>query len=495
MFKTVYAKLAFTFLSILLLITFVITYIITYASPVFLQELNQRLHADLAHNLVKETDLFSDSKVNEKDWNKIFMGLMLVNPSIEVYLIDKHGEILNYSAPPGAVKKTHISLAPIAGFIEKSASFPILGDDPRDASSQQKVFSVAPILTDGSLSGYLYVVLGGEIFDSVVDLLKTSYILQFVIGLTISALLASLFLGLFIFNTITKRLRFLNQLMDQFKKSDFAHPLNTPEKFDGRSVDEIDQLGTTFREMSERIIDQVKQLQHTDASRRELIANVSHDLRTPLASLQGYIETLHEKSAQLSEAEKTQYLDIAFKHSQRLGRLISELFELAMLDTQGTRLHFEPFPIGELVQDIAQKFELEAQKKKIHLIIELPTTPAFVSADIAMIERVLENLIENALRHTSAGGEIRLQLTQNEHQVIVHVEDTGQGISEADIPHIFERFYRVAKHRENDQQGTGLGLAISKRILQLHNSLIQVSSKVNQGTVFSFPLPIESTTK
>ncbi len=491
MIKTVYAKLAFTFLSILLLITAVFIYILAYASPVFLQELNQRLHADLAHNLVKETDLFAGEKVNEKDWNKVFMGLMLVNPSIEVYLVDTQGKILNYSAPPGAVKRDQISLNPVKGFIDNSKSLPILGDNPRDAADQKKVFSAAAIFEKDILSGYLYVVLGGEEFDSVVSLLKNSYILQFIIGLTVSALVGSLFAGLLIFNTITKRIRFLSQLMEQFKQSDFAKPLNLPDKFDGRSVDEIDQLGTTFREMSERIIEQVKQLQHTDASRRELIANVSHDLRTPLASLQGYIETLHTKSNTLSEDEKNRYLDIAFKHSQRLGKLISELFELAMLDTQSTKLHFEPFPIEELIQDIRQKFELEAQNKNIRLITQIPPKLNFVSADIAMIERVLENLIENALRYTPSNGEIRLSLTQNTQQITVYVEDNGQGIHESDIPHIFERFYRVSKHREQDQQGTGLGLAISKRILQLHNSLIKVTSKVNEGTVFSFPLPIE----
>ena len=263
--------------------------------------------------------------------------------------------------------------------------------------------------------------------------------------------------------------------------------MKLPERFDGRPGDEIDRLGATFREMSERIIRQVKQLEHNDASRRELIANVSHDLHTPLASLQGYLETLDLKGDEISDEEKKSYVHIAWQSSERLRKLISELFELSTLENQGAQLHFEPFSMSELIQDVTQKFELVAKNKKLQLSTLIPEQPAFVSADIGLIQRVLENLIENAIKYTPQGGQISISLNKGGNSVATSITDSGQGIPPEDLPHIFERFYRVDKHRNED--GTGLGLAIAKRIIQLHNSFIDVSSKPNSGTTFTFTLP------
>ena len=254
--------------------------------------------------------------------------------------------------------------------------------------------------------------------------------------------------------------------------------------------DEIDRLGVTVEQMSQRIVDQIRQLRHADASRREMVANVSHDLRTPLTSLQGYLETLLIKEGELSEEERRHYLGLAVKHGRRLSQLTAELFELAMLESREADLHFEPFSLAELVQDVAQKFKLEAEKREICLETEIPKGAPFVSADIALIERVLENLIENAIKYTPEGGTIRLSLILGRGRIAARVSDTGVGIPEAEIPHIFERFYRVEKSRGEGPEGTGLGLAIAQRILQLHGSPIQVESEPGAGTSFTFELPI-----
>lgn len=486
MIHSLYNKLALVLLTVTIFIGCAFIATATITTPVFLQELNQRLHYDVAQNLVKETRLFSDTEVNRKDWNKIFMGLMLVNPAIEVYLIDQHGNILAFSAPPGHVKRDHIRLTPVKQFID-GQTLPVTGDDPRGID-RQKVFSAAPIYENNQLQGYLYVVLGGEIYDSIAEMLQSSYIFQFTIAAIFGALIIALLAGLFTFRFITRRTRRLANTMNQFKHSDFQLLPEIDCRFDGRPGDEIDELGRTFREMAERILTQVKQLQHADASRRELVANVSHDLRTPLASLQGYLETLSIKGSQLSAEERVKYVDIAFKHSQRLGKLVSELFELSMLDSN-SNLHFEPFSIGELVHDVTQKFELKAGEKDISLQTELDPSSSFVKADIALIERVLENLIDNAIKYTPKGGNVSLSVHNQNGQIVIAIKDNGPGIPETDLPHIFDRFYRVDKSRKEAESGTGLGLAITKRILQLHNSIVTVDSGHNAGTTFAFPLP------
>lgn len=486
MFKHLSTKLILTLFALLLLMSASFIGFALWSAPMFLQELNQKLNLDLADNIVKEKNLMLNTQVNDEAMQSVFMGLMLVNPVIEVYLVDTTGKLLSYSAPEGVVKRQHIDLAPVQQFLDKQQHFPVLGNDPRDLM-RDKVFSAAPIYENQRLQGYLYIVLGGQAYDSVVELLESSYILRLWTGAVVVSLLIALLAGFMAFRHITRRVQQLAVGMDTFKKSDFQQSIALMERFDGRRGDEIDQLGSTFREMSERIVHQVKLLQHNDASRREMVANVSHDLRTPLASLQGYLETLKLKAEDLSDAQRQEYIDIAYKHSERLRKLISELFELSTLENQDARLHFEPFSMSELLQDVCQKFRLEAEKKGLQLSTAISTQPTFVSADIGLIQRVVENLIENAIKYTPEGGQVAVSLLMGEDTITTQITDTGQGISAEDIPHIFERFYRVEKHRNLD--GTGLGLAIAKRIMQLHNSSIEVQSKPNLGTTFSFPLP------
>jgi len=354
--------------------------------------------------------------------------------------------------------------------------------------SRKKIFSVCPIPVTGPVDGYLYVILSGEEYDSVAQMLQGSYILRLSTGVVIGGLFFAALAGLVLFNLLTRRLRRLASTMEAFKRSDFSEPLNPSSHDQGRSGDEIDRLDETFRQMTDRIVLQMKKLKETDALRRELVANVSHDLRTPLASLHGYLETLLLKEGTLTPEEQRNYLEIAAKHSERLGKLVSELFELAKLDSRETQPHVEPFSLGELVQDVVQKFRLSAEKKNVRLQARLREDLGFVSADIGLIERVFENLIENALRYTPEGGEITVALIPETDRITVQVTDTGCGIPQEELPHIFDRFYRVEKHERSD--GAGLGLAIAKRILELHGGSIRAESAVDRGTAFTFHLPV-----
>jgi predicted ATPase/signal transduction histidine kinase len=223
--------------------------------------------------------------------------------------------------------------------------------------------------------------------------------------------------------------------------------------------------------------------------RRELIANVSHDLRSPLASLRGYLDTLLLKEQTLSAAERRSYLSIASRQTERLQSLIDELFELARLDFQGYRIAAEPVQLGELVGDVVQKFQLAAQAKGVMLGAEASAELPFVHADIALIERAISNLIDNALAHTPAGGCVELVLwAERPTQVTVSVRDSGRGIAAEDLPRVFERFYRADKARRRSAGGSGLGLAIVKRIVELHGGQVQVESREGEGARFWFSL-------
>jgi signal transduction histidine kinase len=406
-----------------------------------------------------------------------------------VYLLDGGGNILAFSAAPGKVKRQQVDLTPLKKWLAGEATIPISGDDPRTYRGQ-KVFTAARIPRQGPLQGYLYVILGGETYDNVVQKLKGSYILQLSAWVIFAGLLFALITGLVLFRSLTGRLQRLAKVMDAFRSGPPPTPIIFPQKKPGATTDEIDRLGSTFKEMAERIEDQMEQLQRADALRRELVANVSHDLRTPLATLQGYIETLRLKEDSLAPAQRRSYLDTAIRHCKRLSKLVTELFELAKLDSYEISLEREAFNLGELVQDVVQKFQLKAAEKKIRVATAVEKDLPFVLADIGLIERVLENLIENALRHTPPGGSIELVLSPQAENIGVRISDTGSGIAPEVLPHIFDRFFQSDESRRGESDRAGLGLSITKRILELHGKSIKVASALHAGTTFTFQLPI-----
>jgi len=489
MFKNLYTRLAAVLLGLFLAIGILYILLTIYTTRLYFQEVNQKLNRILAQHLVSERVLMMDGRVNDEALQNIFHMLMVVNPGIEVYLIGLDGRILAFSAPPGKVKRQSISLSPVIRLLSGASSLPILGDDPRDLTSK-KVFSAAPIMLNGRTGGYLYIILGGEEFDTTAQMLQGSYILRLSMWAAAGGLLFALLASLLLFNRLTRPLRQLTAAMEAFRQSGFSEPPDLLHRLRVSSGNEIDMLGMIFKEMAERIVLLIKELKGADAHRREFLANITHDLRTPLTSLQGYLETLLMKERTLTPEEQRNYLTIAMKCSDQLGKLVSELFELAKLDSPDAQIFTEPFSLAELIQDILQKFQLTVEKKKIALSMNAIEDLPLVFADIGLCERVLENLIDNAIRYTPEDGSIVISVAPEQDRIAVRVSDTGAGISPEDIRHLFDRMYRRGRSRGDGSTGSGLGLAIVRKILELHESSIEVSSTVNVGTTFTFTLPL-----
>lgn len=487
MFRTLYAKLALVLFGLFCLIGGIFLVAALYSAQLYQQEVAQRLNRNLAMYVVDEHVLISNDAVNQSELKTLFHNMMIINPSLELYLLGPHGEILGYSVDPESVHATDIDLGPVQRLLEGDASLPVLGDDPRSPDRQQ-AFSVAPIESDGALQGYIYAVLGSERVDHIAELLQQSYILRWSAWAMGGGMVFVLLAGLLLFFLLTRRLRQLSSAMEAFKRDDFSSAVERPACASGRP-DEIDRIGMTFYEMAERIRGQMEQLRETDALRRELIANVSHDLRTPLASLQGYLETMIIKDEKLSVEERRMYLETATRHAGRLSKLVIELFELAKLEACELKPRVESFQLAELMHDVVHKFQLRAREKGVELSVDVAHGLPYAEADIGMIERVLDNLIDNAIQHTPDGGTIRLSLVSHGDQVTVQVADSGRGIPANDLPHIFDRFYRKTSGDWRDGEGAGLGLAIAHRIVELHGGTLGVISEPNQGAVFDFDLP------
>jgi signal transduction histidine kinase len=483
-FRSLYWKLSAVFLLLLVLVGAAYTYLTLFSSEMYFAETSQRLNASLAQHIVDDIRPFVDGRPNLEGMNQLFHNVMVVNPAVEVYLLDANGAIITYDAPREKIKISSVSLDPINEFLTSDGTRLVLGDNPRDIH-KPKVFSAAPVIMDGRTYGYVYVILRGEEYDSIADRIQESHILTLGLRGLLLSLVAAGAIGLVALGFVTKKLGRLTNTALAFKDGDYSRRLRIT------SNDELDELGRAFNAMADTLSRHVEALERTDALRRELIANVSHDLRTPLASIQGYLETVLMKESNLSEEERREYLEVIFSNTERLGKLIQELFDLSKLEAKETQPHVEPFSLVELASDLVQKFTPIAEKKGVRISTKLPGKLPPVNADIGLIDRVLQNLLDNAIAYTNAGGEVRLSFDEHDHKLRVCLEDSGVGIPEADLPYVFDRFYQA--RRKGKTGGAGLGLAIVKKILEAHGERIVVESKVNEGTRFSFHLPLAAT--
>ena len=486
MLKTLHGRLALTLLALFIPLSILFIFTTLRTSSQYYQEITQQLNKGLAQSLLAETpDLMIGSEVNPEKFTPLAETLAMTNPGVEVYILNREGSIIGSSVGLDQLERLEVAIEPLEAFLGPESRLPVLGTDPRRESGQ-KIFSVAPLPED---AGYIYVLLADQLRDSVIRTVQGSTALR--LGMWgIGAMLLSLFgIGALAFTMLTKRLRRLEAAMTGFKENDFSLQdtvYTTALAKVARPSDEIDELQNVFVDMTERISEQVQGLREVDKLRRELISNVSHDLRTPLAALRGYLETLEMKKDSLTDVQKEEYLKAASKQSERLGRLIADLFDLSRLDANAVKVDLEAFPLQDLAQDIVLDFKGLAEKSGVDLELVTKGELKFVRADIGLIERALSNLVDNALRYTPMGGKVRLELTGLANKVSIKVSDTGRGISEENLPQLFERFYRV---ENNMSDGSGLGLAITKRIVALHGEDIQVKSQVGKGASFSFALP------
>ncbi len=477
-----YWKISAIFLLVMVLIGIVYVFVSVYTARNYFQEVNQKLYGQVADHLVAETKPLHNGKPDTLATHDIMHSMMVINPSVEVYLLDTLGKIIDYVVPFSTVKLDHVELAPVKAFIASKGTEHITGDDPK-SPGERNIFSASPIFENKKLTGYAYIILAGQQQQEVSSTLLGSYFLKSGMVIFLATLIGSLLVGLLAIWLITRNLQQIIAIVRQFKEGDSkARVLDAPRN-------ELSVLATTFNDMADTIEANMEALKSVENLRRELIANVSHDLRTPLSIIQGYVETLLIKDDQLTPEERKNYLEITLGSSEKLARLISQLFEYSKLEAKQVQPKKEPFFIAELAQDVFQKYQLIAKRKNIHLQLDQPQNLPMVFADLSLVERVIQNLMDNALKFTPAGGKVTITLRPMEKSVEVRIADTGPGIPESEQSAIFER-YRKASSVTQLSAGAGIGLAIVKKILEMHDATIRVQSRLNEGTAFWFQLPV-----
>lgn len=349
------------------------------------------------------------------------------------------------------------------------------------------LFRYAPRLSFALMAGYILsslltffnVWVTARLMLSDHDLQTTTVLLVFASGVAIS-------FGYFISESMTGEVSRLNRAAQEIARGKLE--VRVPVK--GR--DEVAALANTFNDMAEQLEQADASRRETEQLRRSFVAWVGHDLRTPLASLRAMLDALQDDLVE-DKATEERYLRNAQGQVETLSLLVDDLFDMAQLDTLGMPLVRQPVDLGDLISDTIESFTAIAKQSQISLSGKVDPDIPPLSVDGGRIERVLSNLVSNALRYTPAGGNVCIEAlsTADPEAVAVMVSDNGQGIPKDDLPYIFDQFYRGEKSRSRSTGGSGLGLAIAQRIVEAHGGEIYASSEEGHGTTIRFELPLQ----
>jgi signal transduction histidine kinase len=333
---------------------------------------------------------------------------------------------------------------------------------------------MASISTD--TIGMLYVVHGG--FPNInATALQITYdsIGRFYIWGGLVAIVLAVLLTFLLSRRILAPVKALTNATRHFGRGDFSHRVEDKDR------SELGELAKSFNSMAGN-------LERIERLRRNMVADVAHELRTPLSNLKGYLEAIND--GVIKPDKKT--MRSLNEEAASLSRLVADLQELSLADAGELKMTFQPENIGDLVQETVAASQSKIKAKGLKLIADLPDGLPALNIDAHRIKQVLYNLLDNAIAHTGKGGKVTVKVLEKDKMATVSVADTGEGIPPEDLPMIFERFYRVDKSRTRHTGGSGLGLTIAKRLVEAHGGKISAESQAGKGSIFTFTLPVSA---
>ncbi|ELA8349860.1 HAMP domain-containing histidine kinase [Vibrio alginolyticus] len=409
----------------------------------------QSLHKELASHMRDDNPLMIGTDYNPKALKSIFHTLMLIGPDFEIYFLDSQGNITTHAAPEGAEIMGKVDLNPIKQFLNDQP-FPILGEDPRNRG-EHKVFSVAAIEELGSTVGYLYVVIGSTRHDTIANAqVDTPYIA--LAGLVLVSILGFA-LGAYVLvkrsllnpiERVTKQLQ--QQAEHDFRlQPDFTH-----------QVPELVPIAHSYQMMAKHIQQQFLQLEYQSSHRRQSLLQLSHDLKTPLSSVLGYLETWR-----LQHPESDPLIDVAFRNCEKLSTQLHSLLDAARKEAPIPNYEYRPVDLGALMAECAETMQSQFSRKEVVLKVDIDSEIQTVG-DKGLLERLVLNLLENALRHSPIGSEVHCQAHLSEDKSRIH--------------------FAFVNHIEEEAEGgsLGIGTKIVQSILMLHHSYLETNATSSQ---------------
>ncbi len=472
--------LIFALITVLCILFISITYV---ATTYFYQASTQLLNKDVALHIKEFSSPFEKDGINKRKADSVFKNAMVLSPSAEVYFLDTAGKVIAFHAPKDSIKLWNLPLRNIKAYIKSNGEKYIKGPDPKDPANP-KIFSASEVIFKTGKLGYIYVILGNNEYRNVSQMLFSSHVAKLALLAFFIIIAFSIVVSFVYLKNMQQSFNRMLVVLSRFETGDFE------ARFKIKEQHELAPITRGFNKMADLLVYNINQLKEFEHERKDFIAHISHDLRTPLSIARGYAETLliKKQDGNLTQPEIDNYMQMILNGILHVEHLVTMLFELSKIESSQFRLKKEPFVLSEIVQETVNTFQLRAQEKTISLKCAQCQYHVWVNADVSMTERVVQNLVDNAVKNTPAGGVINVGLSVENNYLIFNIENTGEPLPAELITWI----NNPAKEDEriSKPSRSGLGLVIVKKILYLHGSQLQANVINNTANSFSFSLPI-----
>lgn len=473
--------MVFSLITILCVLFMTIAYL---AITHYHQATTQLVNKDVAAHIAEFTSPFDGGGINKQKADSVFKDAMVLSPSAEVYFLDTSGNVIAFHAPQTAIKLWKIPLPNIDKYIATQGKEYIKAPDPKHPA-ELKIFSAAEVFGDKAKLGYIYVIFGSESSENLMSMYLGSHIANLAIKAFAAIFIISVALSIFYLTRIRRSFNRLIDVLQRFEGGDYS------ARFQINEQDELAPVTHAFNKMADLLSQNIHTLTSSETERKNLIAIISHDLRTPLAIARGYSETLliKDDTDEITDKQRQEYLQLILLKIQQVEAMVQQLFELSKMEAAEFKPHKEPFVLSEIVQEIINTFHLTASEKNISLGCTQCQYHVWVNADISMIERVVQNLIDNALKSTPAGGSIQISIILDNQNLIFSIANTGSPLPE-DLLQWINNVRKDSSLLNKRPAKLGLGLLIVQKILLLHNSGLEAYTHEGSRNIFVFPMPI-----
>lgn len=470
MIKTIFGKIMLLFMAIIMVSLFISGMMMSWVvRNAYLDDSEQQMLS-----VANDVDtLLSFYKSNYLTFNQMAAQILMkaeTNKDV-IWIVNSDGTVWQAVDPSG---QTSVTNEEIQMYFEDMIAELQKGNAVKVVTEESNFFNTPvitvakPVMSDTAVTGYVFVHKKiGELEASLMAMYR-----QIVLAACISAALGIILTYLFS-KSMLRPLSVVNTGAKQLAKGHFDIRLDVSSK------DEIGQLADTFNSVA-------SELRKYEATRESLVANVSHELRSPLTSMQGLLQGVIDGTIPREEAEH--YLGVVLDETKRLGLLISDMLDLAKIESGQFPMQIEKVELSELLRRTLITFESKIEAKKLEVSVDLPDEKQYVYADENRLKQVLHNVIENAIKFVNEGGELKVSTSATEASIFVNINNSGEPIPREDLPYLFDRFYKIDKSHSRAKEGTGIGLSIVKNILKEHGQKIWVTSNAQDGTTFTFTL-------
>jgi signal transduction histidine kinase len=480
--SSIFTSIGFLVFSIIFVLGSVFI-IMTYLSAThYYQATTQRLNKDVAAHIAKFTSPYSTQGLDRRIADSVFHDAMVLSPTIEVYFLDTTGNVMYYQAPDSAIQIRKIPLEKIKTHIQSQGMDYIKGPDPKNPETEQ-VFSAAEVKNDSGMLGYIYVILGSNEYRKVSQSLFDNHVLLLSIKVFAIIIVLSLLLSLLYIRRIRNNFRKIKVVLDQYKNGNYTTRLKTG------NYNEFSSIAEGFNNMAESLVYTIERLESSAKERKDFLANISHDLRTPLSIARGYIETLKDEIRKNPvDAEKQEaFVQLAAKKIHQLESMVHQLFDLSRMESIEFMPVKEPFIISDIIEETVNTARAIADEKNITIACYGCQNSYWINADTGMMERLVQNLVYNAVKYTPENGYIKVSLVRNDSQLEISIGNSGVPFT----GQLLEWINRKDTGKViSGKPHAGLGLAIVIKILQLHDYTYEASVDTKGNNVFFFSIPI-----